>query len=253
MKTQIKVQVFVLSVLFLCVQPALAAIGSATGYFSIVYDGGPGFDTSFESYSYSRVDLTEDLAFDFGHDEMGMWLASSQADVDQPEGTAHADSMTPVFIATHGGGNVSLELNQPTSARSWTGIFNTWQHEADMTSDFIFDYDGSMDFSSGMAGQLTFCAAVWEGPIESGNLILEEKDGWTLDTLPFYTGELTVLRKSFYGSADLFSSTEWSTNLQAGHEYSFFAYVEASVIPEPATAGLMVLGGILGFRRRHAV
>lgn len=252
MKTQIKMQVFVLSVLFLCMQPVSAALGSAYGGFLIHYDA-PGLDGSFTSYSSSRVGIIEDSDVDFGYYYGGMWLADSETLVDLPEGTAHADSIVPLYIAETGSGNVSVEVQDAVHAGSWTSISQTWQQGYAASSEYVYMYTGGVDLPPGMAGTVTFCTALWEGPIGLGNFLLSEKDGWTLDTLHHPAGDLQVLKMSINAGSlepDLYIS--WPTELQAGQEYSFFAYVEVEVIPEPATAGLMVLGSIMVFRRRHA-
>lgn len=248
MKTQIKLQISILILCTFCVQSAHAALGSAYSGFMIHY-GAPDLDGSFTSYSYSRVDTTEDSDVDFGYYYGGMWLADTETLVDLPEGVAQADSIVPLYLAENGAGNTSVEVNEAVETRSWTSITHSWLQGQALTTDYVYMYTGAIDLPSGMTGIVTFCTALWEGPVGQGNFLLTEKDGWTLDTLSHPAGDLQVLKMSIHtGSLEPDLYISWPTTVQSGQEYSFFAYTEVQVVPEPVTLGFMILGSMIAVR-----
>jgi len=88
--------------------------------------------------------------------------------------------------------------------------------------------------------------AFW-GP--SGNLLLEEKDGFTTAS-PYLVK--TIDLKGAGSSDSAGGSTSWDVSVTNGVYYSFWGQGDAMAftIPEPATVSLLVLGGLALIRRR---
>ena len=83
--------------------------------------------------------------------------------------------------------------------------------------------------------------------------MLNEKDGWILSQLDFKGEQYSLLEKTYtYGTPGIHLpelDTNWSVDFQTGNDYTFFTYLTADTVPEPAA--LLLLGsGILVIRRR---
>jgi hypothetical protein len=207
------------------------------------------YGSAITSEGYARIGTQEDYdpgAWVF----FWNWRLSSRAEVQNSLDRARAGSTAPEMI---GGwvqtGGVELDIIETIPALAWTSAKNIYSSDAAKTVDVSFYRRADHALSSSLTGDIKFYFGIWENDITAANLMLTEKDGWTLSQLNYKGTPLTLLQQTHTaGSAEVV--TDWNLAFSAGKDYTFFSYMVAEVVPEPTTIFLLGTGAFLMQRKR---
>jgi hypothetical protein len=223
------------------------------GYTSTLEEGDwyiePYDITAQNSESYSRIGLAEE--YDPGYWE-DFWTVHLRSDtsVQTSQGRATAWSQTPASVdSSIALGSVILDLNQSVEAIAWTSTQSVYSPVTTETVTIGFNSGfSSFNLSPGLEGSVTIYFGIWEDEITAGNLMLDEKEGWSASQFQFNGTQYSLLEKIYTPSASP-TGVNWVLDFQAGHEYTFFTYMVAETVPEP-TALLMLGTGAFLIRRK---
>jgi hypothetical protein len=200
------------------------------------------------SESYSRLDAFED--YDPGSLEYFWdWHLWSEAETASSQGTVTASSQTPNGVgAWMENGSIITDLNESVETLAWTNTQSVYSPVTAETVDISLYSESRFNLFEGIDGNLKIYFGIWENEVAAGNLMLDEKDGWSLSQLDFNGQTYTLLQQTLTSFSE--TNSTWSLDFQAGQDYEFFTYMVAETIPEPATLLLIGSGALLMRRRR---
>ena len=221
---------------------------TVSGHYGIV--GHSGIQELFGLYvnseSYSRLGTADDYDPGYLEDFWG-WHLRSETEVTNSKGTVTASSQTPSPVgAWMETGFVTIDLNESVDAVVWTNTQSVYSPNTDKTVDIEFYYSSVLNLPAGLDGNVKIYFGLWENDISADNLMLGEKDGWTVGQLEFKGQSYPLLQRTFTSYTE--ATSTWTFDFQSGNEYKFFTYMVAETVPEPAT--ILLLGGGLALIRR---
>lgn len=234
----------------LALSPSYAAMDTVSGWYG--YSGVSGseeiYGSAINSESYSRIGVLENYDPGYWEDFWDLHL-KSESQISNPQGTASSSSQTPNSVgATIGNGTVQLNMNEAIGSLAWTNTQSVYSSSTMKTVDVSFYGAAGFNLPVGFVGDLTVYFGVWENDVTAGNLMLDEKNGWTFSELDYVGNQFPLLQKTYTSSSSF--STHWSLDFQAGNDYRFFSYMVAEVVPEPGTILLLGIGTFFVHRRK---
>jgi len=240
--------IFCLSVM----PPSYAAVETILGWYGVL-----GRSAGLEIYgqyvnaeSYSSLGTLEDYDPGYLEDFWG-WHLRSETEVVNSQGTVTASSQTQAPVGAFMEiGQVSLELNESVEALAWANTQSVYSPETNKVVDIEFYRESRFDLPAGIDGNVKVYFGIWENDVSSDNLLLNEKDGWTISQLDFMGQTYPLPQKTLTSFSN--ATSTWTLDFQAGNDYEFFSYMvaETEIIPEPATIFLLC-GGIALVRRKN--
>ena len=147
--------------------------------------------------SYTRLGTSEDYDPGYLEDFWG-WHLRSETGVTNSYGTVTASSQTPAPVgAWMETGSASFELGESAEALAWMNTQSVYSPDTDETVNIEFYYSSGFNLPAGLDASVTFYFGIWENEIATDNLMLNEKDGWTLSQLDFNGQTYLLLQQSF--------------------------------------------------------
>ncbi len=233
----------VLTFCLITFQFSFAVNETASGWYGIYAHSGLQeiYGEYVNSESYSCLGALED--YDPGYlDPYNGWgsYLTSDTSITNSQGTVEAFSQTPNTVgAWMQHGYVDFNLSDSVEAVAWTNTQSVYSPDSSGTIEVEFMY--------GLTEGVNLYFGVWvDGIIDY--VILDEIDGWNRVDLDYQGQRYNLLK--YTGPTTTDGTTYWPLGLESGRDYTFFTYLEAEIIPEPATVFLLCMGGLMVRRRK---